>query len=414
MKWSTANLKSPNYTENHEIYVGTSTGTFKRFVPAFEDNPFVQRNLYDINQLEKDDRVTALSFGNDTSEIFIGRAKESVHMHSLRSDTVERTIELKFAPVVGFARFDDYLAAGFSNGQVQRISISSSTDSELIISSGDDMSHLRQCPTNRNLVATGGKGRQNNLKVLDMAADGKQIFTSKNLPNDYLQLEVPVWDSDVGFIDSPHTLATCSRYGYVRLYDTRKQRRPVQCFATEEQMSFATLVAHGNYIYTGTTMGAMKAFDIRRMKTFVHTYKGFTGAISDVSLDSTGKYLASASLDRYVRVHHVDSTVLLYQCYVKSKATRVLIRQSAENPNSSTTEATEEDLDKTENSTKKKNIVKATVPEDKEYEDMFENMQTICDDDDVSDAEKEEEKSQKIGSKRKGDKNFNKSKKKKE
>ncbi|XP_011206047.2 WD repeat-containing protein 74 [Bactrocera dorsalis] len=414
MKWSTANLKSPNYTENHELYVGTSTGTFKRFVPAFEENPFVQRNLYDINQLEKDDRVTALSFGNDTSEIFIGRAKESVHMHSLRSDTVERTIELKFAPVVGFARFDDYLAAGFSNGQVQRISIESSADSELIISSGDDMSHLRQCPTNRNLVATGGKGRQNNLKVFDMAADGKQIFTSKNLPNDYLQLEVPVWDSDVGFIDSPHTLATCSRYGYVRLYDTRKQRRPVQCFATEEQMSFATLVAHGNYIYTGTTMGAMKAFDIRRMKTFVHTYKGFTGAISDVSLDSTGKYLASASLDRYVRVHHVDSTVLLYQCYVKSKATRVLIRQSAENPNCSTTEATEEDLDKTENSRKKKKIVKPTVPEDKEYEDMFENMQTICDDDDVSDAEKEEEKSKKIGSKRKGDRNFNKSKKKKE
>lgn len=29
MKWSTANLKSPNYSENHELYVGTSTGTFK-------------------------------------------------------------------------------------------------------------------------------------------------------------------------------------------------------------------------------------------------------------------------------------------------------------------------------------------------------------------------------------------------
>ncbi|XP_011184467.2 WD repeat-containing protein 74 [Zeugodacus cucurbitae] len=414
MKWSTANLKSPNYSENHELYVGTSTGTFKRFVPAFEDNPFAQRNLYDINQLEKEDRVTALSFGNDTSEIFIGRAKKSVHLHSLRSDTVERTIELKFAPVVGFARFDDYLAAGFSNGQVQRVAIDSSAASELIVSSGDDMAHMRQCPTSRNLVATGGKGRQNNLKVFDMAADGKQIFTSKNLPNDYLQLEVPVWDSDVGFIDSPHTLATCSRYGYVRLYDTRKQRRPVQCFATEDQMSFATLVAHGNYIYTGTTMGAMKAFDIRRMKTFVHTYKGFTGAISDVSLDSTGKYLASASLDRYVRVHHVDSTVLLYQCYVKSKATRVLIRESAENPNSSITEPTEEDPDENESSTKTKKSVKHTVPEDKEYEDMFENMQTICDEDEPSEVEEEEVKTQKVGIKRKAGKNSNKNKKKKQ
>lgn len=113
------------------------------------------------------------------------------------------------------------------------------------------------------------------------------------------------------------------------------------------------------------------------MKTFVHTYKGFTGAISDVSLDSTGKFLASASLDRYVRVHHIDSTVLLYQCYVKSKATCVLIRQSAENPNCNTTQASEEDVDDNECSTKKNKNMKHTVPEDKEYEDMFENMQTI-------------------------------------
>ncbi|CAD7012957.1 unnamed protein product [Ceratitis capitata] len=357
MKWSTANLKNPNYTENHELYVGTSTGTFKRFVPAFEQKPFGQRNLYDINQLERNDRVTALSFGLDTSEIFIGRAKENVHIHSLRSDKVERIINLNYAPVVGLARFNDYLVAGFSNGQVQRVPLEDKSETECIVNSGDDMAHLRQCPSDRNLVATGGKGRQNNLKIFDMAADGKQVFTSKNLPNDYLQLEVPVWDSDVGFIDSPHTLATCSRYGYVRVYDTRKQRRPVQCYATEDQMSFSTLVTHGNYIYTGTTMGVMKAFDIRRMQSFVHTYKGFTGAISDVSLDSTGKYLASASLDRYVRVHHVDSTVLLYQCYVKSKATRVLIRESAENPNSTAAEAAEDDVNEME-STKKLHIKK--------------------------------------------------------
>lgn len=135
-----------------------------------------------------------------------------------------------------------------------------------------------------------------------MAAEGKQVFSSKNLPNDYLQLEVPVWESDVGFIDSPTVLATCSRYSYVRAYDTRKHRRPMQLFATEDQMSFTTLAAKGNYIYTGTTMGAMKAFDIRRMKTFVHTYKGFTGGLSDVYVDDSGKYLATACLDRYVRV----------------------------------------------------------------------------------------------------------------
>ncbi|XP_053962304.1 WD repeat-containing protein 74 [Anastrepha ludens] len=419
MKWTTANFKNPNYTENHELYVGTSTGSFKRFVPAFEENPFAQRNLCDISQLEKHDRVTALAFGSDTSEILIGRAKQNAQLHSLCTDKLERTFDLKFTPIMGFARFDEYLAAGFSNGKVQRISLENSSESELLVSSGDDMSHLRQCPINRNLVATGGKGRQNNLKIFDMAVDGKQLFSSKNLPNDFLQLEVPVWDSDVCFIDSPYTLATCSRYGYVRVYDTRKQRRPVQRFATEDQLSFATLAAHGNFIYTGTTMGAMKAFDIRFMKSFLHTYKGFTGAISDVSLDSTGKYLASASLDRYVRVHHVDSTVLLYQCYVRSKATRVLIRESTDNPNSGATEATEEDVNESKSSKMFSKKARRPEPEDKEYEDMFENMQTVCDNenDDHSEGEtesaEETKRNEKIGSKRKVDNQVGKNKKKK-
>ena len=29
MKITTQNIKSPNYTENHELYVGTHTGSFK-------------------------------------------------------------------------------------------------------------------------------------------------------------------------------------------------------------------------------------------------------------------------------------------------------------------------------------------------------------------------------------------------
>lgn len=30
MKWTTANLKHPNYTAKHELFVGTHTGSFKR------------------------------------------------------------------------------------------------------------------------------------------------------------------------------------------------------------------------------------------------------------------------------------------------------------------------------------------------------------------------------------------------
>lgn len=112
------------------------------------------------------------------------------------------------------------------------------------------------------------------------------------------------------------------------------------------------------------------------MKTHVHTYKGFTGGISDLHLDETGKYLSSASLDRYVRVHDADSTVLLYQCYVKSKATKVLINQLPQQGQLSEDDNEAEPEGQTHKSIKSKRELKAT-PLDAEYEDMFEQMATV-------------------------------------
>ncbi|KAH8298412.1 hypothetical protein KR044_002446 [Drosophila immigrans] len=410
MKWTTANIKHANYTTKHELFVGTHTGSFKRkskprffcchsifsintdLLPAADKNPYAQSNLSDLTALDKDSRVTSLAFGNEAqSQILLGRAKNSAELHSLGAGggITTRTINFTAAPIVGLARYNNNLVAGIDNGQIQSLSLEAEEEQDegspsepIVINSGDQMDHLRQCPAAPHIVATGGKARQNNLKVYDLSADGKQIFTSKNLPNDYLQLEVPVWDSDIGFVDGPSVLATCSRHGYVRLYDTRKQRRPVTHFSSEEHgMSFATLVAHGNYIYTGTTMGALKAFDTRRMKTHVHTYKGFTGGISDLHLDETGKFLSSASLDRYVRVHETESTVLLYQCYVKSKATKVLIRELSAEQQQPRQQISDDDdgVDEEVNSQKssKNKRLSNVTPLDAEYEDMFDQMATV-------------------------------------
>ncbi|XP_034652698.1 WD repeat-containing protein 74 [Drosophila subobscura] len=416
MKWTTANLKHPNYTAQHEIYVGTHTGSFKQLLPASEKAPHGQRNLSDLKDLDKESRVTALAFGNDArTEILLGRAKNIAEVHSIGEEGFSaRNVTFTAAPIVGLARYNDKLIAGIGNGELQSLELDPEEETPPVaISTGTQMDHLRQCAQARNIVATGGKERQNNLKVYDLSADAKQIFTSKNLPNDYLQLEVPVWDSDIGFVDGPSVLATCSRHGYVRLYDTRKQRRPVACFASEEHgMSFATLVARGNYIYTGTTMGALKAFDTR-MKNPVHTYKGFTGGVSDLHLDPTGRFLSSASLDRYVRVHDADSTVLLYQCYVKSKATKVLLRPLKEEKPEVDDEQEEEEDEEVDELLPQKLSVK-TAPVDDEYEDMFEQMPTVGDSEEESEEQEEPTaKVEKAKQKRKGPNQSQKTKKKK-
>lgn len=336
------------------------------------ENPHKQINLQNISALNKFSRVTSLDWG-DSDEILIGRANKFVKIYDANDSVFTSNIEMIDAPIIGLARYEGRLIAGIGNGKIQVVA-----ETPIVLETGNHLSKLRQCPVNKKLVATGGKERQNNIKVWDLETQ-KRTFTSKNLPHDYLQLEVPVWDSDVLF-SNEHELATCSRYGYIRRYDTRAQRRPVVEYNnSKEQISYTSLAAHENMIYAAASTGIIRAFDFRRLKIVAHTYKGYTGSISDIGIDETGKYLYSSSLDRFVRVHCSQSTALLYQCYVKSKATKILLRNktvsAADSLNDTDCvfmgEVNEEDDDEPQQ------------PEengggsDPEFDELFENMDTI-------------------------------------
>lgn len=241
-----------------------------------------------------------------------------------------------------------------------------------MIEAGDNISQMRQCPQNRKLVAVGGKDRTNNLKVFDLETQ-KEIFSSKNIPHDNLQLEVPVWDSDLSFANSSETcLATCSRYGYIRFYDYRQQRRPVHNFVDNRDQAFNSLAERSGIVFVSTTTGGLFAFDLKNMKVPLHTYKGAVGAITSIAVDESGKFLFTASLDRYVRVHDAEKTNLLYQCYVKSKASQILMK-SADDQLLSVYKKAEE----------------ATVAgSDDEYDNLFDEMQTVDEKDEEPNTKK--------------------------
>lgn len=237
-------------------------------------------------------------------------------------------------------------------------------DPVTIIEAGDNISKMRQCPQNRKLIATGGKDRNNNLKVFDLEAQ-KEIFSSKNVPHDNLQLEVAVWDSDLSFVNSSEScLATCSRHGYIRYYDYRAQRRPVNNYVDNRDQAFNSMAEYNGIVFVSTTTGGLFAFDLKNMKVPLHTYKGATGAISSITVDETGKFLFTGSLDRYVRVHNVERTNLLYQCYVKSKASQIVMKTADAKLLDENKKTEEEDVEAS----------------DEEYDNLFDKMQTVNDD----------------------------------
>lgn len=249
------------------------------------------------------------------------------------------------------------IAAG-DNGKIHILN-----DTSTVIEAGDNISRMRQCPQNPKLIAVGGKERQNNVKVFDLETQ-KEIFSSKNVPHDNLQLEVPVWDSDMSFVNnSENCLATCSRYGYIRFYDYRQQRRPASNYVDTHDQAFNSLAERNGMIFVGTTTGGLFAFDLKNMKVPLHTYKGAVGGITSVAVDETGKFVFTSSLDRYVRVHSVDNTHQLYQCYVKTKPSQILMKAAGE------------DLLKEYQQSKEQEVAGS----DEEYDNLFDEMQTVED-----------------------------------
>lgn len=329
-----------------------------------DENPYKQTNLEEIQSLTKTSRITTLNFGDNEDEVLLGRVEPVVKVYETPLNSFTGNYTFEQGPIVGLAKFNGKVIAGLGNGKIQ-IGHKKPT----ILEAGDAMSRLRQCDVDRKLIASGGKERQNNLKVWNLESN-QCVFRTKNIPNDFLQLEVPIWDTDFGFIDA-NCLSTCSRYGYVRVYDMRKQRRPVFSYSNDkEQISYSCLTLHGDVVFCGTTTGVMHAFDLRKMKHLLHTYKGFAGSISDIGVDKSGKFLCSASLDRFVRVHHAESTILQYQCYVKSKATRILLRNY-------TPVTVKEENDKSTEISKSKIRRRADDDDDNDFDEMFNNMQTV-------------------------------------
>lgn len=227
-----------------------------------------------------------------------------------------------------------------------------------------NISRMRQCSYQTELVATGGKDGKNNLKITNLA-NKQVIFSTKNPPNDQLDLEKPIWDTDFGFLGAT-TIATCSRYGYVRFYDTRKQRRPVYSYQNDkEQIAYNSMACYGSNIFVGSNTGVVRCFDARSLKNVVHTYKGLVGSATCLVTDAAGRYLAVSGLDRYIRVYDVNSTELLYQCYTKTKTMQLLL-QEVKN------ETIDDQLESEEGRSKR-----SRIEEDPEYEELFDNMQTM-------------------------------------
>ena len=178
------------------------------------------------------------------------------------------------------------------------------------------------------VVAVGG--REHDVAVWDVERS-VAVFQARNVANTMLDLRVPIWVSALAFLPEAgvatggpaNVLAAATGYRHVRVYDVRSGRRPVGSADIGEHPFTAlepTACDGGRSILTGDASGAMRRIDVGTLRQ-IAGYDGAGGSVRSITCHATLPYFASASLDRSLRIHHVETRALLRRVYLKQRLT---------------------------------------------------------------------------------------------
>lgn len=240
---------------------------------------------------------------------------------------------------------------------------------------------MRGHPTQTNIFAIGGKDRD--LTVYDLAAivskkakSSKKsttdedantsphknktekktgvVFQAKNVQNDFLDLQQPVWIHDLQFMNKEATkIAVATHYHQLRVYDTKEARRPILNKEIGKQpIKVLSVGTDFDHVLFADTMSTAGMLNIHTGKTAA-LFKGFTGAATDLltvpqpqfDKDTKERFVASVSLDRFLRVHETSTVYRRTEnkAYVKQRLTCVLADEEYEYPVPKKSKETEEE-----------------------------------------------------------------------
>nr|ACO11747.1 WD repeat-containing protein 74 [Caligus rogercresseyi] len=342
---------------SHNVYVGAESGLLKGVSINPKENRY--KNFHRLKSLSKEHEITALTWVSE-GEILFGTRGQRVSGFDPSDDSFSsgrHAEEGSGAPIVGLGRLpDETLVTAYGSGIVKiwRSSAESFNilDREVILSSthgrkkkkkalnNPDVDsqtaeatigslkkgkNLRVAKLNGNLLASGGQ--EHDLHITDLEA-GAVTFRAKNVPPDSLQLRVPVWVSDLLFLEEERILSYVSRHSHIRLYDVRAQRRPLVSFGypNKEPLTCMALTHDSKGVLVGSSQGGLAHFDLRMgLKGMVKKYKGSVGSIRSIAYENG--HFAAVGLDRFIRIYSLEKRIKQSRLYLKSRLNHVVLRK---------------------------------------------------------------------------------------
>jgi len=350
-------------TTRFEVWVGDEIGCFKHIrstSPAVSSSSSNYKHVVNVSKSQNRNRSIVSATFSSEEEIVCSRRDGSVQVY--RND-----VEVKEFEVMKTSKHKIVSAEKISDS---RILVCDETGlvTSLDISSGGCTTHLKHSANGYtkskpieafriykdSFYALGGIER--GVKVYD-ASTGNQTWKSKNVPNDFLSLRVPIYVSDLRILKDGHRILTATAYGQIRMYDMREDNhRPIFEISNGIKKNGAARVVMEGWkslavdstetrIVAGDRAGNMIMYELRQglrmLGKFNHGIAG--GSIRDIECHPTRPYVASVGLDRYLRVHDMKTRRLVSKMYLRQRLNAVVFKGDAEKVDNE--EEEEEDKD---------------------------------------------------------------------
>ncbi|XP_046829005.1 WD repeat-containing protein 74 [Vespa crabro] len=372
-----------NFKNDFDVFVGGKSGFFKGI--KIGQKECVQKNLKSFISIGYNDEITTASWGDDEErEILIAygtKETRSVSIYDTEDMSFTNTFvcDIGQGSINGISRYDGAILTAVHSGEIKLWKFND--QDQVILNAGSNLYRMCHSNVNKKIIATGGK--ENGLKLFDLEKQ-KQIFSEKNMPHDFLNLRVPIWISDIAFLQDSHKIVTVSRFGYVRLYDTNVQRRPmINIEIKDEPLTAVTVPCKEMQVMVGSGKGMMKLIDLRKPGKILHTYKGLVGSITGLASSKMGPYVVSTSLDRHLRVHNINTKEMIKKVYLTSKLTCLILRSTFSIETQIDNSEKVPDNNSISNSNNNDNEVMyidnklKDTNDDAEYEELFDKMEVI-------------------------------------
>ncbi|KAJ2080744.1 Ribosome biogenesis protein nsa1 (NOP7-associated protein 1) [Coemansia sp. RSA 988] len=237
---------------------------------------------------------------------------------------------------VGLGGGDSHFLTCTNMGEIRYQSYSG--DAAMLMKVSVDAYRMRVHQKRASVFAVGGREQELTVWDADTVEAGGQLghtkprsmplFKSKNVGNDNLDLRMPVWITDIQFMDdnaSAPLIAVSTGHRQIRIYDAKTQQRPVQNWEVSKHPIYHILASHVRpELFFADNMGNVQQLDTR-MGRVVGGYKGIAGAVKAMAISEDGSMIAAAGLDRFLRVYEAGGMRrALHRAYIKQRVSQVV------------------------------------------------------------------------------------------